>query len=569
MKKVWIAIAAVVVIVAGYFIYQNNQPAPMPDTAQTEQPEAPAQTTEQPATAQPTQTQEAAKTPEAPAAEQVLHRGNGAEPETMDPQKSTGVTEANIQYEMFEGLTTYTPDGQVTPGAAEKWEVSDDGKTYTFHLRDAKWSNGDPVTAADFVYSFQRLVDPAIAADYAPIADPIVNAEKIRKGEEKDLTKLGVKAVDDKTFQVTLEKAAPYFLGLIRHNTFLPVHKATVEKFGQDWTKPGNIVGNGAFTMQEWTPQASITLVKNPNFHDAANVKLEKIVYYPTEDISEEFKRYRNGELHVTYEVPSDQIGYIEANLKDEYEAKPYLGTYYYVVNATRENGAKKEVREALALAIDRETIADKVTGGSFLPAYSWVPPGTPDYATQYVSFKDMPMAERVAKAKELLAGAGFTPEKPLKLEILYNTSENHKKIAVAIQDMWKQVGVDATLNNQEWQVYLDTRDNKAFDVARAAWIGDYADPITFLDLFLSDAGVRNDAGYNNAEFDKLVKDSFGISDPKARMTSLEKAEQMFLADLPIIPILHYKTKHMVSKKVAGWAYNNLDFHLGRYMSIQ
>jgi len=178
-------------------------------------------------------------------------------------------------------------------------------------------------------------------------------------------------------------------------------------------------------------------------------------------------------------------------------------------------------------------------------------------------------MAERIAKAKELLAGAGFTAEKPLKLEILYNTSENHKKIAIAIQDMWKQVGVDATLNNQEWQVYLDTRDNKQFDVARAAWIGDYADPVTFLDLFLSDAGVRNDAGYNNAEFDKLVKDSFGISDPKARMASLEKAEQMFLADLPIIPILHYKTKHMVSKKVAGWAYNNLDFHMGRYMSIQ
>ena len=487
----------------------------------------------------------------------------------MDPQKSTGVTEANIQYEIFEGLTTYTPDGQVTPGVAEKWEVSDDGKTYTFHLRDSKWSNGDPVTAADFAYSFQRLVDPAIAADYAPIADPILNAEQIRKGEEKDLTKLGVTAVDDKTLKIELVKSAPYFLGLIRHNTFLPVHKATVDKFGQDWTKPGNIVGNGAFTMQEWTPQASITLVKNPNYYDAANVKLEKIVYYPTEDISEEFKRYRNGELQVTYEVPSDQIGFIEANLKDEYEAKPYLGTYYYVVNTTRENGGKKEVREALALAIDREAIADKVTQGSFLPAYSWVPPGTPDYATQYLSFKDMPMAERVAKAKELLAGAGFTAEKPLKLEILYNTSENHKKIAIAIQDMWKQVGVDATLNNQEWQVYLDTRDNKAFDVARAAWIGDYADPITFLDLFLSDAGVRNDAGYNNAEFDKLVKDSFGISDPKARMASLEKAEQMFLADLPIIPILHYKTKHMVSKKVAGWAYNNLDFHMGRYMSIQ
>jgi oligopeptide transport system substrate-binding protein len=502
-------------------------------------------------------------------AEMVLHRGNGAEPETMDPQKSTGVTEANIQYEIFEGLTTYTPDGQVTPGVAKSWDISDDGKTYTFHLRDSKWSNGDPVTAADFVYSFQRLVDPAIAADYAPIADPIVNAEAIRKGEEKDLGKLGVKAVDDKTFEVTLSKPAPYFLGLIRHNTFLPVNKAVVEKFGQDWTKPGNIVGNGAFTMQEWTPQASMTLVKNPNYYDAANVKLDKIVYYPTEDISEEFKRFRAGELQITYEVPSDQVKWIEENMKDEYEAKPYLGTYYYVVNTTREAGAKKEVREALALAIDREIIADKVTQGSFLPAYSWVPPGTPDYTTQYLSFKDMPMGERLTKAKELMKAAGYGPDNPLKIEILYNTSENHKKIAIAVQNMWKSIGVDATLNNQEWQVYLDTRDNKAFDVARAAWIGDYADPVTFLDLFLSDAGPRNDAGYNNADFDKLVKDSFNIADPKARMADLEKAEGIFLADLPIIPILHYKTKHMVSKKVQGWAYNNLDFHLGRYMSIQ
>jgi oligopeptide transport system substrate-binding protein len=206
-------------------------------------------------------------------AEMVLHRGNGSEPETMDPQKSTGVTEANIQYELFEGLTSYTPDGQVIPGAAEGWEISDDGKTYTFKLRaNGKWSNGDPVTAADFVYAFQRLVDPAIAADYAPIADPIVNAEKIRKGEEKDLSKLGVEAVDDLTLKVQLNKPAPFFLAALRHNTFLPVHKATVEKFGQDWTKPGNMVGNGAFTMQEWTPQASLTVVKNPNFHDAANV---------------------------------------------------------------------------------------------------------------------------------------------------------------------------------------------------------------------------------------------------------------------------------------------------------
>ncbi len=275
------------------------------ETAQTEQPAQPEQ---QPAQAQPTDTQQAAKTPETPAKEQVLHRGNGAEPETLDPAKSTGVTESNIQYELLEGLTTYAASGEVIPGVAEKWDLSDDGKTYTFHLRNSKWSNGDPVTAQDFVYSWQRLVDPATASDYAPIANVIVGAEQINKGEEKDFAKLAVEAVDAKTLKVTLAKSAPYFLSLIRHSSFLPVHKATVDKFGADWTKPGNMVGNGAFTLSEWTPQASLTVVKNPNYYDAANVKLEKIVYYPTEDISEEFKRFRNNELDITYEVPSDQV---------------------------------------------------------------------------------------------------------------------------------------------------------------------------------------------------------------------------------------------------------------------
>ena len=503
-------------------------------------------------------------------AEMVLHRGNGTEIETLDPAKSTGVPESNIQYDLLEGLTTYSVDGKLVPGMAESWDVSDDGKTYTFHLRDAKWSNGDPVTADDFVYSWRRLLDPATASDYAPIADVILNAEKFNKGEEKDPTKVGVQAVDAKTLKVTLEKSAPYFLALVRHSSFLPVPKAAVEKYGQDWTKPGNMVGNGAFTLSAWTPQASMTLVKNPNYYDAANVKLDKIIYYPTEDISEEFKRFRNGELDLTNDVPSDQVKYIQANMKDEYDAKPYLGTYYYVINLTREPlGKQKDLREALALAIDRDTLADKVLNGSFLPGYSWVPPGIPDYPNHYLDFKDMKQADRLAKAKELMKKAGYGPDKPLKLEILYNTSENHKKIAIAIQNMWKKIGVDATLNNQEWQVYLDTRDNKQFDVARAAWIADYVDPVTFLDLFLSDAGVRNDAGYKNPDFDKLVKESFAITDPKQRMETLAKAEEIFLNDMPLIPILYYKTKHMVSTHLQGYAYNTLDFHLGRYMSIQ
>jgi oligopeptide transport system substrate-binding protein len=503
-------------------------------------------------------------------AESVLNRGNGAEPETLDPDKSTGVPESNIQYELFEGLTTYTVDGKVAPGMAEKWDISDDGLTYTFHLRDAKWSNGDPVTAGDFVYSIQRLINPATASDYAPIADVIKGAEDIREGKEKDLSKLGVTAVDDHTLKIELATPTPYLLSMLRHSSFLPVNKKNVEGDGQDWTKPGKLVGNGAFTLTAWTPQSVLTVSKNPNYYGAADVKLDKINFYPTEDSSEEFKRYRAGELDVTYDVPSDQTKFIQANLKDQYEGKPYLGTYYYIINLTREPfGKSQDIRTALSMAVDREVLADKVLQGTYLPGYSWVPPGIPDYPTVELPYKNVKQAERVKEAKALLAKAGYGPGHPLKLEILYNTNDNHKKVAIAVQNMWKQIGVDATLTNQEWKVYLDTRDQKQFDVARAAWIGDYGDPMTFDDLFLSNAGARNDAGYNSADYDKAIDASRTERDPAKRMADLAAGEKIFLNDLPIIPLLYYKTHHMISPKVSGWEYNILDFHLARYMALK
>ena len=312
MKKVWIAIAAVVVIVAGYFIYQNNQPAPTQEAAQTEQPAAPA-TTEQPAAAPATtETQQAAATPAAPAAEQVLHRGNGAEPETMDPQKSTGVTEANIQYEIFEGLTTYSPDGQVTPGVAEKWEVSDDGKTYTFHLRDAKWSNGDPVTAEDFVYS---LAAPGRSRDRGRLRadpDPIVNAEQIRKGEEKDLDQ----ARRDRGRPTQDPEDHAREIGAVFPRPRPPQHLPAGAQGDRRQVRrrigPSRATSSATAPSRcsEWMPQSSLTLVKNPNYYDAANVKLEKIVYYPTEDISEEFKRYprRRAADHLRSAVRPDRL---------------------------------------------------------------------------------------------------------------------------------------------------------------------------------------------------------------------------------------------------------------------
>lgn len=502
-------------------------------------------------------------------AEMVFHRGNGAEPETINPHKSTGVPEANIEADLFEGLTTYAADGAIIPGAAEKWEISDDGKVYTFHLRkDAKWSNGDPVTAADFVFGFQDALNPDTAADYATILYIIANATEINQGTEKDFSKLGAVALDDHTLQVTLTAPTPYFLGLLRHPIAYPVHKATVEKFGENWTKPENIVSNGAYKLIEWTPQASLTYVKNEHYWDAANVKVDKVVMYPTEDLAEELKRFKAGELHATYDAPSEQIPDLAANYPDEFKNTPYLGTYYYVINLTKEPlGAQADLRKALSLAVNREILVEKITQGGEAPAYSWVPQMT-DYTQAFVSFKDMPQAERTAMAKELLAKHGYGPDNPLPVEILYNTSENHKKIAVAIQSMWKGVGVNATLRNEEWKVYLETRDKKQFEVARAAWIADYDDPMNFLDLFLSYAGERNDAGYDNKKFDELLQKSATETDPAARMKLLNEAEQLFLNDDPMIPIYHYTSQHMVSKKVAGWEYNILDFHLARFISI-
>src|SRR5579885_464108 len=262
--------------------------------------------------------------------ESVLNRGNGAEPETLDPQKLTGVPEANIAYDLYEGLATLDDHGNATGGVAKSWEISDDGKTYTFHLRDdAKWSNGDPITADDVVYSLRRIVDPKVAAEYAYIYAPIVNADEITNGKEKDLTKLGVVAVDPHTVKITLKAPTPYLIGLLAHTSSQIVNKATIEKNGDQWTRPGNNISSGAYTSAEWVPQSRIVLVKNPNFHDAANVRIDKIIYYPTEDLDEEFKRFRAGELDVTYDIPKDKIPLAEQQYQADFHDSAYFGTYF------------------------------------------------------------------------------------------------------------------------------------------------------------------------------------------------------------------------------------------------
>jgi oligopeptide transport system substrate-binding protein len=504
------------------------------------------------------------------AEQQVLHRGNGAEPETLDVHKSTGVPESHLQRDLFEGLVMEDAAGEHYPAAAESWEVSDDGTVYTFQLReDATWSNGDRVTAEDFVYSFRRGVDPETASEYAFILWPILNAEEISKGE-KPVEELGVAAVDERTLEITLKSATPYFIGLLTHHMAYPVHRATVEEHGDQWTRPGNMVNNGPYVLKEWTPQSRIILEKNENFREADQVTIEQVYYYPIEDYATELKRYRAGEIDVTYDVPVDQVEWIEENLAEEFHNTPYLGVYYYAINLTREPFKdNKKLRQALTLALDREILTEKVTKAGELPAYSWIPPGVDNYEPQTVAWAEMSQAERTAEAKRLYEEAGFSEADAPQIEILYNTDENHKKLAIAIGAMWKQnLGVQTTLRNEEWKVYLDTRNQKDFDVARSGWIGDYNDANTFLDLFTSDAGPINTPGYANPEYDRLIRQAAQTLDPAERAELLQEAERLFLDDVPAVPIYHYTTQHVVKPYVIGWEDNIMDVHPTRYLKI-
>ena len=501
----------------------------------------------------------------------VFHRGNGAEPETLDVHKSTGVPEAMLGRDLFEGLVAEAADGSLIPGVAESWTISDDGLVYTFKLRaDAKWSDGDPLSAEDFVYSMRRALDPATASDYAFLLYPIANAEEFNGGTVTDAQSVGVVASDNRTLRVTVKAPTPYFLQMLVNTTAYPVPRATIEAHGDQWTQPGNMVSNGAYMMAEWVPQDHIKLVKNPNFHDAASVAVDTVYYYPTEDTAAELNRYRAGELDVTYDAPSDQIPWIEENLAAEFHNTPYLGTYYYAFNMTKPPfGDNLKLRQALALAVDRETLVDKITLGGEAPAYSWIPPGVTNYQPQTLDWAAKSQDERNAMAKALYAEAGYSADNPLKVEILYNTSENHKKIAIAIAGMWQQVlGVEATLRNEEWQVYLESRDQKQFQVVRAGWIGDYNDANTFLDFHLSDVGAINTPGYASARYDELVKGAALEPDMAKRAAMLEQAEAVFLADLPVFPIYHYTTQHLVKPYVSGWVDNILDYHPSRWIVV-
>jgi len=502
------------------------------------------------------------------AEEQVLYRGNGEEPQTLDPHLAEGVPSSHILRDLYEGLTTEEPDGTIVPGAAMRWNISRDGKTYTFYLdREARWSNGDPLVAEDFVYSLRRSADPETASNSANMLLPILNAREVINGEMPPEA-LGVESLDEHTLQITLVDPTPYFLGLLSTSSTYPVHRASLDALGDKFSRPGNLVSNGAYTLKEWNIRSSIVLEKNPLYRDAENTLLDRVVYLPIEDLSSEVKQFRAGELDWTYEVPNNQFAWLKKYYADELVITTWLGSYFFGFNLTQEPFVENpSLRRALVLAIDRKVITEKVTQFGEQPTFVLVPPGIGDYQSPVPGYAEWTQAERNEEARRLYQQAGYSEDNPLQVEIRYNTSENHKKIALAIASMWKQVlGVRTSLVNEEWKVFLQNREQKVVtQVFRAGWISDYNDPYSFLELFRTGHG-RNDYGYSNSSYDALLMEIAQERIPARRNRMMVEAERILLEDNVIIPVYIYVTKRLVDPHVRGWQDNVMDHHLSRHM---
>ena len=494
---------------------------------------------------------------------------NGADPSSLDPQKISGDWENRIAGDIFEGLVTENASAESIPGQASEWTISDDGLVYTFTLRDGiQWTDGTPVTAGDFVFSFQRLMDPEMAASYAYLQYPIKNAEAINNGDITDLNELGVKALDDKTVEITLERPTPYFLGALTHYTAYPLPQHLVEEHGTDWIKIGTIVTNGPYTPVDWVPGSHVTTEKNPNYYDADNVEIDGAKFFVLEDQSAALKRYRAGEFDILTAFPTDQYEWMQENLPGQTRVAPFAGLYYYVVNNTKAPFDNADVRKALSMAINREVIGPQVLGTGEIPAYSWVPPGMANYDEPYtVEWKDMPYDEKLAEAKSLLSEAGYSDENPLELQLRYNTDENHKRVAVAIASMWKPLGVEVELYNTETKVHYDELREGQLDVARAGWLADYNDADNFLNLLKSDTDY-NYGRYNNPDYDALLNKANDTIDAEERAAILHEAEKLAMDETAALPIYYYLSRNVVSPKVSGFEDNAFDIHRTRWLSL-
>ncbi|MCC6918741.1 MAG: peptide ABC transporter substrate-binding protein [Alphaproteobacteria bacterium] len=500
----------------------------------------------------------------------VLHRGNGAEPDTLDPQKATGQWENNIIGDLFMGLMTEDPDGHPVYGMAESYEISEDGKTWTFKLRpDATWSDGVPVTADDFVFALQRLNSPETMSQYASMSqDVIVNALEVLKGEVRP-DQIGARAIDAKTLELKLRHPASYLPSLLMHYSFYPVPKHAVQKFGSDWTKPGNFVSNGAYTLVEWRPNEFVHAKKNPKFFDAANVKIDEVYYYSQEDLIANVKRFRAGEFDISQGIPGQLLDELRRSMPESVHIAPYIANWYITFNLTRDPWKDVRIRTALGLAIDREKITDVILRGGETPAYTFVQPNVPNYPhTAKLRYADMKMPERLAEARRLLAEAGYGPGNPLTFEFMHMQATDSKRTAAALQSMWKAIGVDMRPAGSETKIVYANLRSQNFEVALAGWIADFPDASSYLYLAKTAADEMNYSKYSNAEYDQLNIDGDNEPDATKRGEILSRAEQIMLDDAPMVPIYNAVTRNLVRPYVSGWADALTNNHRTRWMTI-
>lgn len=495
--------------------------------------------------------------------QQILHVGNGGEISDLDPQVTTGMPESRVQIALFEGLTSKDPlTLKVVPGVAERWEISDEGKRYRFYIREnAKWSNGEDLTANDFVQSWRRSFLPALGNQYATSLYVIKNAQAFHEGQIT-FDQVGVKAIDRKILEVELIAPTPYFLQLLDHHSTFPVHIPTIERFGAvdergtRWTRPENFVGNGAFIPYEWVPSKNLAVKKNPHYWDSNNVTLNEIKFYPTPISTVEERMFRAGQLHITYYLPRDKLERYKSNNDPALRSFQNFATYFYRFNTTIAPLNDLRVRKALAYSVNRQQIVEYVTKFGQKPAFALTAPDPNSYIPEAKMLYDPELA------RQLLADAGFPGGKGFpKLTIAFNTSDEHRNIAMAIQQMWKkELGISVALENVEWKVFLDRERQMDYEIDRASWVGDYLDPYTFLEMFTTGNG-NNKTGFSNARYDDLIRASSVEASSQRRMSLFQEADQILVDEVPILPLYTYHWNRLVSTSVKNWHDNPMDYY--------
>ena len=501
---------------------------------------------------------------------QELVRNNGTEPASLDPHKVESDVEFNIISDLFDGLVSVSPAGEIQPRLAEKWE-NKDNTVWTFHLRPGiTWSDGTPITAEDIVWSWQRLVDPKTASPYAsyPGSMRIVNGTDIAEGK-KAPESLGVKAINDSTLEVTLTQPNAAFLAMLAHPSLVPIDKVLVGRFGDKWTKPEHFVSSGAYKLSQWVVNERIVAVRNPKYWDNEHTVINKVTYLPISSEAADVNRYKAGEIDIVYTVPINQFAQLKKTLGSELDVSPQLATYYYQFNTTRPPFNDARVRKALNLALDKDIIADKVLGQGQRPAWLISQPDIGGVKLQNPDYASWPMDKRIAEAKKLLAEAGFNDSHPLSFNLLYNTSESHQRIAIAASSMWKKnLGVEAKLQNQEWKTMLDTMHTHNFDAVRYAWIADYDDAATFLNTFRT-GDSQNTTQYSNPDYDRALVNAAKSKTAQERGKFYQQAEDLLGRDVPAIPVYHYVRTHLVKPWVGGFTPDKLGYYYTKDMYIK